>query len=163
MKRTSRAFWIIAPLAIGLLTPSLIIFFLEVFVAHMSPFASAIGILRRQFAEGENLFLIAVIGLIPFVALAVVCFVASRRVFGARLVSIGFGGLLGILSLMIPGHISIWYPLYGGGPASSTAVVGFLFIPIFCLVTLGVGLALGWIVSMLPSFRNSSDASERNA
>ncbi len=154
MKPTSRAFWVIAPLIIGLLTPSMIVFYLEVFVAHMSPAASTMGILQRQFSDGDNLFLIAVIGLIPFSTLSVVCFVASRRVSGARLVCIGFGGLLGILSLMIPWHINIWYPLYGGGRVSSTAVLGFIVTPIFCLGTLAVGLAFGWAVSMLPAFRN---------
>ena len=48
---------------------------------------------------------------------------------------------------MIPGHVSIWADLYGPGRPSSTAVLGFLFIPIFCLATMGIGMLAGWLVT----------------
>lgn len=56
---------IFGPLLIGLVTPSLVMFFLAVFVGHVSPHSAAIDILQRQFAKGHNLFLIALFGLIP--------------------------------------------------------------------------------------------------
>lgn len=143
MRINKQIFWLLIPLAVGLLVPSLIIFFLEVSVGHISPLASAKDILRRQFAEGHNLFLLALFGLIPFGALSVVCLIAARRVSPTRLVCIGVGGLIGILGLMVPSHLSVWYPLYGPGRMSSTAVIAFLFIPFYCLVTLGVGLLVG--------------------
>ncbi len=154
MKINRQMFWLLGPLAIGILTPSLIIFCLEIFVGHISPIASAQDILRRQFAEGHNLFLLALLGLIPFAALSVVCLVAARRLSPVRLACLGVGGLVGILGLMVPAHVAVWYPLYGPGRMSSTAVIAFLFIPFYCLVTLGIGLLVGWCISMLPFFRH---------
>jgi hypothetical protein len=155
LKRSTkqRLFWLIAPLVVGLLAPSIIIFCLEVFVGRINPFSSIADILRRQFAEGENLFLIALFGLIPFALLSVISVVAVRYLSPARLTCVALGGLLGILTLMVPGHIAVWYPLYGGGHISSTAVVAFFFIPFYCLVTLAIGLIVGWGISRLPFFR----------
>jgi len=136
----------------GLIVPSLVILYLEVFVGHISPSIAVERILGRQFSEGNNLFLLAVFGLIPFVALSVICSVAATRLTPVRLACLGIGGLVGILVLMIPGHMSVWYPLYGVGRKSSTAVIAFLFIPFFCLGTLAIGLIFGWLISLLPVF-----------
>ncbi len=144
--------WSLASLAIGLLTPSLIIFCLEIFVGHIHALTSITDILHRQFAEGHNLFLIAAFGLIPFAALSAVCFVVARWLHPPRLACVALGGLLGILLLMIPSHAAVWYPLYGGGRMSSTAVIAFIFIPFYCLATLGVGLIVGWLISRLSRF-----------
>jgi hypothetical protein len=113
--------------------------------------------MERQFAEGENLFLLALFGLVPFVALSVVCRVAARRLSSVRLACLGTGGLLGILGLMVPAHVAVWYPRYGPGRMSSTAVIAFVFIPFYCLVTLFIGLLVGWGVSLLPYFRHADD------
>jgi hypothetical protein len=51
-----RLIWVAAPLAIGLIVPSLVIFYLEVFVGLISPPAAAADILQRQFSEDDNLF-----------------------------------------------------------------------------------------------------------
>ena len=123
---------------------------------RVSEIPGAVHIWERQFAEGQNLFLLAAFGLIPFAALSAICAVAASRLTPIRLACLGVGGLLGIFALMVPGHFSVWYPLYGPGRASSTAVVAFIFIPFFCLVTLGVGLLAGWLVSLLPVFRHAS-------
>ncbi len=154
--RKKQQFWSLGPLAIGIITPSFIIFSLEVFVGHISPLASAADILRRQFAEGDNLFLLALLGLIPFVALRAVCIVAAPHLSPARMACIFVGGLIGILGLMVPSHIAVWYPLYGSGQMSSTSAIAFLFIPFYCLVSLGIGLLVGWCVSLLPHFRHVS-------
>lgn len=151
-----RPLWTFAPLAIGLLTPSLIIFSLEVFVAHIPPLTATEHILHRQFAEGHNLFLLAVIGLIPFAALSTICAIAAKKLTPQRLACLGLGGLAGILGLMIPAHVAVWYPLYGPGHMSSTAVIAFVFIPIYCLGTMAVGLLIGWLVSLLPQFKKST-------
>jgi hypothetical protein len=137
---------------VGFVTPSLIVFFLEVSVGGMDPVKSAADIWHRQFAEGHNLFLLAAIGLVPFAVLSIVTFVASRKRAPLQLACIVVGGLVGILALMIPAHVSIWYPLYGPGHASSTAAIGFLFIPFYCLVTLTIGLLVGRGISRLPCF-----------
>ena len=149
--------WSLASLASGLVTPSLVIFCLQVFIGGISPFAAVSDILQRQFAEGHNLFLLAAFGLIPFVFFSVACFIAAGSLTPPRLTCVAIGGLVGILAVMVPAHASIWYPLYGPGRISSTAVIGFIFIPFYCIGTLLVGMLLGWLFSLLPFFRHATN------
>ena len=155
--KKQRLILVVIPLVIGLIVPSLIIFYLEVFIGHIAPLVAAEDVMKRQFSEGDNLFLLAAIGLIPFAALSVICAAAASRLTPSRLACLGVGGLTGILSLMVPAHVTIWYPLYGPGHMSSTAVIAFLFIPFYCLGTLAGGLLVGWLVSLLPVFRRASE------
>jgi len=148
--------WALAAVAAGLVMPSLIILVVEIFAGNVGPVPAMADVLRRQFAPGHNLFLLAVLGLIPFAALAIVIFPLARRNTPRQLSCLVLGGLGGIFALMIPGHVSIWYPLYGPGHASSTAVIGFVFIPFACLVSLAIGLAAGWLVSRLAWFRQTA-------
>lgn len=138
-------FWPTLPLVVGLLTPSLIIFFLEVLVSGISPFAAIGDIASRQFSEGDNLYLIALVGLIPFVPLSLLLLFKSRKFSQAKSACLGTGGLLGILAVMVPGHVAVWYPLYGDGGMGSTAVLAFFFIPFYCLGSLIIGLLLGYL------------------
>jgi hypothetical protein len=142
------------PLVAGILTPSLVIFILEVFIAKMSPLKSILDILQRQFAEGQNLFMLMVISFIPFGALILLTWVLNVKVESKRLACIFWGGFIAVFGLTLAGHISVWYPLYAGKHMSSTAVVALVFIPIYCLFMLIVGSLIGWIVSFLPKFRN---------
>ncbi len=89
------------PVVFGVLTLSLAIFILEVFVGHISPIPSVIGILKRQFAKGENLFLIMVFGFIPFAILIIFIALLSHTINGKRLEFIFMGGLVGILIWVI--------------------------------------------------------------
>jgi len=146
-------FWFLMPLAVGLLVPSLVLFYLEVFVGDIPPSEAVVDILGRQFGGGNNLFILALIGLIPFAALSVILrAMVSRQWSPARLSCLAVGGLVGILFFMVLGHYSVWYPYYGSGDPSSTGVIAFLFIPFLCLPTLGIGLLAGWGVSLLPVF-----------
>lgn len=138
--------WSMAALSVGLVTPSLVLFCVHVFAGGIAPLSSARRVWENQFVGGHGL--IEALGLIPFVLLSAVCFIAARRIQGARLACVTGGGLIGILAFMIPAHASIWLPLYGPGHMSSTAVAAFLFIPFFCLGTLLPGLFAGWLVSL---------------
>lgn len=141
---------IFLPIILGVLTPSLVIFIVEVFVGHISPMNSIRGIIERQFAEGHNLFSIMVFGLIPFAILIGITGMLARTRKSVTLECLFLGGLLGILIFMVFGHVTVWYPLYGGGHMSSTAVIAFFFIPFYCIGTMGVGMLIGWLVSRLP-------------
>ena len=149
-----RHIWL--PAILGVLTPSLVIFLLEVFVGHISPIRSVLSILERQFAEGHNLFLIMVFGFIPFAILIGITVILSRTVKGKRLDCLFIGGLLGILVLMVLGHVAVWFPLYGGSHMSSTSVIAFFFIPFYCIGTMGIGMLIGWVISRLPFFGSES-------
>ncbi|MBN1807630.1 MAG: hypothetical protein JW909_01080 [Planctomycetes bacterium] len=139
---------VLLPVAVGMATPSLIIFFVQVSVGGYAVSDSICDIASRQFAKGHNLFLIAVLGCIPFALLAVhVALSAARSIRRAWIVMPA--GLLGILSLMVPAHAAIWGPLYGPGHASSTSAIAFLFIPFYCIPTMYLGLLVGWIIARL--------------
>jgi len=69
---------------------------------------------------------------------------------------VAVGGLIGASNFMIAAHSAVWYPLYGGGHMSSTAVIAFVFIPFFCLGPLAVGLLAGWAVSLI--FRQQDES-----
>lgn len=136
--------WVLLPLVVGLVTPSLIILALDVFVAGTSVGTAAGSVLSRQFAEGHNLFLLAAFGLIPFALLSLILLLVARSERNrGRLPGLSITGMIGALALMIPSHVSVWFPLYGGGHMSSTAVIAFLFIPFLCCVTMGLGLLIG--------------------
>ena len=124
-------------------------------MANISPIASAAGILRRQFSEGDSLFLLAVFSLIPFFVLSLACFALSLHLHGSRFACVAIGGLLGILGLMVPAHVSVWYPL-AVDHGSSTSVVAFILIPFLCIASLAAGLFIGWLVSLLPAFRTAA-------
>jgi hypothetical protein len=156
MRVWPKLFWIVLPLLVGLITPSAVIFCLEVFVGRISIAAAFLDIAERQFAEGHNLFFLAIFGLVPFVILSIFSFIGARFLSVTRLACITLGGLLGILAFMIPAHVSVWYPLYGGGHMASTAVIAFLFIPFYCIVTLAVGAFVGWAVSFIPFLRRGA-------
>lgn len=141
------------PLAAGILTPSLIILFLQVLIAKMSPIKAVLDILHKQFAEGHNLFILMLWSFIPFGALILLTYVLEIKVQSKRLACIFWGGFIAVLGFTLYGHISVWYPLYANKDSSSTAAIAFLFIPIFCLFLLVVGSLIGWIVSFLPKLR----------
>ena len=149
--------YILIPIIAGILTPSLVILILEIFVGHISIIQSVSNIIERQFASGENLFLLMLFGLFPFIILIWIISPISRKINGKRLNCIFWGGLIGILLPMITGHVAVWYPLYGGGHASSTSVIAFFFIPFYCIVTMGIGLLIGWIISRLPFIKNPDE------
>jgi hypothetical protein len=161
MHVSPKLFWTILPLPVGLATPSAVIWWLELFVAHTSLASAIVDLAQRQFAKGENLFWLALFGLIPFALLSVISLIAARFVSRRRLACISAGGLVGILAFMVPAHASVWYPLYGGGHISSTAAIAFIFIPFYCIATLLIGLLVGLAISFFPFLRHKASATLR--
>ena len=150
---TQRAILAVFTISIGLVTPSLTLLAIQMIVGSV-PFETAFAdILFKQFAAGHNLFMIAEFGLIPFILLAIMMLRFprhnTRRKYYTRYVS----GLIGILGFMIPAHVGIWYPLYGPGGMSSTAVLGFFVIPFYCIGTLILGMLIGRLVTRAKWFR----------
>lgn len=154
---------VLIPLFIGIITPVLIIFALEVTIGHIHPLVSLEQIAHHQFAAGENLFLLAIIGLIPFAILS--CFLQRMRLklTTTGLCCVTICGLIGILGLMIPSHIGVWKPLYTHEHMSSTAVIAFFFIPIYCTVTMLIGLGIGFGISHFFGWRTANKTDRRAA
>jgi hypothetical protein len=152
-----RRAWLSAILAIGLITPSLVLFLVEVTAGKIPPLTSLRDIAHRQFAGGHNLFLLAVIGLVPFAVLAILLRFLSRHLTRGSFLFLSLCGLAGILAFMIPMHVVVWRPLYTDEHASSTAVIAFVFIPFYCVATMSVGLAAGALVSIPAWVRQSRE------
>ena len=119
-------------------------------MGRIPPLKSIQDIIHRQFARGDNLFLLALFGSIPFLIHIAVLFSSSFSMDSRRLDYLLWGGLTGTLIVMFWGHISIWGPLYSQGHMSSTAVIGFLFIPFLCIPTMLIGTGVGWFLSKRP-------------
>lgn len=142
-------------LLVGIAVPSVIIVVMETTLGE-TPLFPAIGeVGRRQFAAGENLFLIAILGLMPFVLLTGCLRFLSSRLNAYRFTILLVFGMLGILALMIPAHVSVWRPLYADESMSSTAVIAFVFIPVYSVLTMLIGLCVGWGISLLPFIRKA--------
>lgn len=161
MNKTKRKYLLIS-LIPGIILPSLVIFILEVFWGHINPFAAFVDILKRQFGGGHNLFLIMMFSLIPYAVLISIVNSFYKRLSGKRLDCVFYGGLAGILIFTFWGHFSVWYPLYSGGDTSSTAVIGFFFFPFYALFAMGIGILVGWLISLMPLFKNGSLTSGKN-
>ncbi len=151
--RRIRLFWVGLPLIAGLLLPSLVLVAVQVVIGHVALGAALADVIAGQFAPGRNLFLIAMLGMLPFVVLAVAALIAARRLPARRLSCLAGGGLLAILAITVPGQASVWAPLYGAGPVSSTAPIAFVILPVFGVVALALGMLAGWLISLLPVFR----------
>ncbi|RJG05946.1 hypothetical protein D3870_07870 [Noviherbaspirillum cavernae] len=145
--------WVVGPLAIGFMTPSLVVFVLAVGVGGQTIGPAFKDILGRQFAEGHNLFLLAVWSLIPFVVLSAILLFLPAGFSRRRVAWLSIFGLLGALGLMVPIHWSVWEPVYSGRDVSSTAVVAFVPLPFMCVFTMFLGLGVGWLVTKAPWFQ----------
>ena len=144
-KLRTQLYWILLPPALGAIIPSAVIFCLQVFVANISPLVALADVIQRQAGKDTQLWVIAAINIIPFVTLSIICSFLARSIPQRRLNCIGLSGLVGILALMIPLHIDVWYPVFSGQRTSSTGPVGLVFAPFYCLGTLFVGLLVGWL------------------
>ena len=148
-----RTRWFAVIISIGFITTPAIIFFLDILIGNINPLKSIPEIISRQFNDRDNLFLLTIYGLIPFMLHGAFCFwygvVFSYRVLNCYAVT----GLLSILLCMIPMYALTWLPLYGYGKSSSTYVIVLMFIPWFCVLSLGLGLAVSWLITRTRFFR----------
>jgi hypothetical protein len=136
-------------LIVGIVTPSIVKFSVQITVGDIAPIVSMKDIAQQQFVEG-SLFL-ECLGLIPFVALSILLFDLSRKLTTPRFCFFAACGLIGILSLMIPAHASVWRPLYTDEHASACDLIAFIFIPFYCLATMGIGISIAFL-SFIPSW-----------
>ncbi len=130
-------------LIVGFATSSLTLLAVQIFVGGIPLGTAYADIIFQQFATGHNLFIFALIGLIPFVALLMKMLSISKKYNARKCYALYLSGLIGILGFMIPSHVDVWYPLYGPGRMSSTAVVAFMFIPFWCIGTMLIGMFVG--------------------
>jgi len=135
---------LLIPVIVGVLTPSLIIILMQVFLGEYSLSEAVSDTISKQFEDGHNLFGLTLIGLVPFVLLSIMLFFFGRKHNTKKVTIIMLCGLIAILVLMVPAHYSVWAPLYDDSNMSSTAVVAFLFIPFYCIISMLFGVLIGY-------------------
>jgi len=151
------------PLIVGMTVPTLVVAGLESYWHHVRFWTALITTLTDDFFGGKNLWFATASGLMPFAILAVLLNILATRVRDGGMCLILLMGLVCAVGLMIPAHISVWRPLYVGGRMSSTAVLAFLFIPIYSTMSLAIGSALGFTIHWLfGRWRGASSVKPKN-
>lgn len=110
---------------------------------------------HELFAEGHNLFLVALINAIPYVAAAVLTswlVPRSPAVSAADRCARKFG--LVLMLTFVAGfttwmQLAVWESTFAPGHVSSTASLGLVFGPIMALMGLPLAFAVGWLIGCL--------------
>ena len=100
-----------------------------------------------QFKEGHNLFLLELLSIIPFLFLSAYMLSYTSKATIKASYAVCMGGIVGALVLIVPGHFSIWHSIYTNSPGSSTAVIGFLFLPFISIIPMCIGGYVGYLFS----------------
>ena len=156
-----RVKWVVLILIIGFFTTPAVIVFLEIFINNVSIKESIIYLSNDQVNENGSLLILSAYGLIPFLLHFLFCNSFGKVFNSKELNCYAMIGIVSILSCMIPMHIFAWLPTYQGGRISSTSGLIFMFIPWFCVLSLGLGLCLAWVVTRLQYFK-STHSSQKN-
>ena len=148
MKSNIKRRHIYLPLFSGILSFYLVIFFLQVFIGNRSTLDLTLDIFFRHF---KAFLLVILISSIPFVAQMLLIWIVSFKSRGRRLESIFWGGFVSIFGPTLFGHYIVWNPLYTQDERiSSTAILAYIFIPLYCLLFLVIGSIIGWSLSFFP-------------
>ncbi|MDQ7797951.1 MAG: hypothetical protein RDU76_03270 [Candidatus Edwardsbacteria bacterium] len=122
------------PLMVGVLVAPSVLLYVKVVYGKSGIFMAFQEIYVSQFKEGHNLFFIELTSLIPFLVLTAYLFYYTSEGSIRKAYAMCIGGIVGTLIATIIGHFSIWHSIYTNSPGSSTAVIGFLFIPIISIL-----------------------------
>lgn len=138
------AFWLSVLAGFGL--PALVDIGVDVLRDHESLAKAVDTWISRLFLPGYNRFLLAVIHAVPFVLLAVAArFVLTsgsklgRQSFQRRLTAV-------VTSLAVSIAFSLWVLISIRTSRSSTAAIGYLFLPIELMVWMPFAYLAGWVV-----------------
>jgi len=93
--------------------------------------------------------------LIPYLILGLVVksFIKKKRKIG---LGIGWGGLVGIVFMIIWGSWFAQLPYYTDEHVSSTTAIAFIFIPIYAIVTGLIGGVIGGLMSLVLTNKSPS-------
>ena len=80
--------------------------------------------------------------LIPYVGLGILIVIVSKTRFYENVLPVFFGGLIGILAIIVWGSWEALLPLYTEEQVSSTTAISFIFIPIYAIPAGAAGAAV---------------------
>jgi magnesium-transporting ATPase (P-type) len=139
--------WVWLPIIIAFVFLSVVLIVLEVTYKHTSINQALALVQRKQFASGENLFLIMILSAVPFFALSGFAFTAIRRSYHLKFLSQYLTALVSVTGALVHLHVSTLLPLYRPHDhVSSTSAIAFFLAPIYGILVLIVGLGLGWLL-----------------
>jgi len=157
MKRSkAKLFCVFYPVVLGFISPSVIKLFVQMKVGHQTFIQAFKDIMSKQFETGQNLFLVSLLGLLPFIVLATILFVYVKTHNLRSSWCWTLCGKLGTYSVMIPAHIAVWAPMYSKGLILPTGLTSYLFIPLASTASMLVGLLLARRLTQLPWFIHES-------
>lgn len=106
-----------------------------------------VTVMKLQFREGTNLFLLELWTLVPFACISIYALTLGRKLNSIALfVAVSVSALVTTL-MVISMYIQIWRPLYTPHVMSSTSVLGFLVIPPFAAIVAGFVIGvLHWLL-----------------
>ena len=138
--------WLYSPLIIGLFTliPMFLMFDWKIVFSDL--LAACFGCI-----------IFPLIGLLPFIMLSAILYVAFKNARRCRLKYLYWCGLLSILAIVVPVNILTVLPTFTGGHQSSTQAFGFILVPMFGVPALAVGLGVGWLLS-IPAARREGNS-----
>lgn len=155
--------WFWWTVAIGVLAPPTIWMAVQILVAGKAPWEALGSLFSLLFAEGHNLGLTFVLCSLPIIALAF--FIKSRwkgldQLKGrarVALVAGVIGASLACIFLTVGSQIQLWIAVAKAWAGASTAAIAFYFLPVYGLVAIGAGYAIGWLVGwILPAPKEAS-------
>lgn len=143
---------LIVPLVVGLITPALVQLVVKCATGGIAFVPAVEEVLRFHSATAGRAMMLSALHLMPFVVLDI-WIVVLNRVRTRRVIFLLWScGMLGALGVMVHGYATVWGQMYSGGRIPSTAPIAVVFIPIYCVGSLHVGLLFGGIVSKLRWF-----------
>jgi hypothetical protein len=144
-KASIKWFWLILLLMALFVNENLVQWVLAVIVGHfnlINGFKDAF----KHFSLNGYLFFTA-IRLIPYIILGIVVIILQRKPKDIT-VGIAWGGLFGIVAMILYESASALLPFYTKEHVSSTTALAFLVIPFFAIVTGIIGGLIGWGISI---------------
>lgn len=153
-KHSLRWFWYILILTALFVNENLIYWILAVTAGNYNV-AEAYNKTFKYFTFRDYAFFTA-IRLIPYLILALVVVILKTKKKKAK-TGIAWGGLIGIVSMIVYESWIVQLPFFTSEHASSTTGLAFLVIPFFAIVTGIIGSLTGWAISSFISKRNGEN------
>lgn len=143
----------IIPILVGFLADPLIQLAIQIFVGKINIFSALKENAQFHFYLLLSHPFLAFFTLAPYILLSAYLeyFLTKHTLKQSYLVC--FCGLIGILSLTIPGYAELWLPAYNGGHFSSTSILAYGFVPLYSIGTLALGIFMSFLLSFIPWFK----------
>jgi hypothetical protein len=144
-KASIRWFWLIMFFIALFVNENLVQWILAVIVGHHTVIDGFKDAFKHFSLNGYMFF--TILRLVPYIILGIVVIILQRKPKDIT-VGIAWGGLFGIVAMILYESVSALLPIYTGQHVSSTTGLVFLVIPFLAIVTGVIGGLIGWGISI---------------